>query len=130
MSQLTGQNEWSSSSSWGYSYNYSGSSQWGGQYGYSRNWGYRGWYGSYNTNYGYQSKYDYDYEYANQGHYKSNYSSRSTDISGGEAYGALNSIIDLGEGDNNASVNVVAGNRATGLGAQASRAAVEMTAST
>ena len=41
-----------------------------------RSWGYQGWYGSYSTSYGYQSKYDYDYEYANQGHYKSSYRHR------------------------------------------------------
>ena len=108
-------NEWTSQSAWGYDYSYSGSSQWSSEYSHSSSWGYRGWYGSYSSSYGYQSKYDYDYDYANQGHYKSSYSSRNVDISGGESYGAINSSIDLGSGDNTANINVVAGNQAVGF---------------
>ena len=39
----------------------------------------------------------------------------STDISGGEGYGALNSSIDLGSGNNNATISVTAGNKAVGF---------------
>ena len=78
----------------------------------------------------YQSNYDYENEYANQGHYKSSHSSRSADISGGEAYGALNSKIDLGSGNNNATVNVLAGKPShLASETQALMAAMAMTAS-
>ena len=109
------QNEWSGQSSWEHTYRYSGSSRRSGEENHSNSWGYRGWYGSYSSNYGRESKYDYAHEYSNQGHHKGNESSRIVDISGGESYGAIKSNIDLGGGENTATINIVAGNQSIGF---------------